>query len=110
MKAKMSEYILIFSTISSKDEADKLAKTLVDQKLAACVNIIRGISSIYEWKDKICIDDEILLLIKSRKDLFDEIKSAIISLHPYELPEIISIPIIDGLDPYLKWIDENTKT
>jgi periplasmic divalent cation tolerance protein len=105
----MSEFIVILSTISSKDEAGKIAKELVQKKLAACVNIIEGLTSVYEWDNEICIENECLMIIKSRKELFDELKKEIISLHLYEVPEIISLPVTDGLESYLNWISKNTK-
>lgn len=104
----MSEFIVILCTVSSKDEGNKIAGSLVQKRLAACANIIDGISSIYEWKGEICKDEENLMIIKSRKSLFEEIKKEILSLHSYELPEIVSLPITDGLEPYLDWIKENT--
>jgi periplasmic divalent cation tolerance protein len=105
----MSEFTVVFCTISSKDEGKKIAKDLVQKKLAACVNIIEGLTSVYEWKNELCIENECLMIIKSRKDIFNELKKEIVSLHPYELPEIISIPVTDGLESYLNWINKNTK-
>jgi periplasmic divalent cation tolerance protein len=105
----MNELIVIFCTVPSKDEATKIAKELILKKLAACVNIIEGLTSIYEWKNELCIESECLMIIKSRQSLFNEIKREILSLHPYEVPEIISLPISDGLDSYLSWVHKNTK-
>ena len=105
----MDEFIVIFSTIASKHDAIKIANELVKKKLAACVNIIDGMISVYEWKNELCNENECLMIIKSRKTLFDEIKKEIISTHPYEVPEIISLPVTDGLGTYLKWLKENTK-
>ena len=104
----MDKFIIIFSTIVSKFDAQKIANELVKKKLAACVNIIDGMISIYEWKNELCTENECLMIIKSRKTLFDAVKEKIISMHPYEVPEIISIPVTDGLDCYLKWLKENT--
>jgi periplasmic divalent cation tolerance protein len=105
----MNEYIVIFCTVPSKDAGSKIGNALVENKAAACVNIVPGLTSIYEWKGKLCNDEECLLIIKTRKGLFERIKKEIITLHPYELPEIISLQITDGLEPYLSWINENTK-
>ncbi|MFH0975608.1 MAG: divalent-cation tolerance protein CutA [Spirochaetota bacterium] len=105
----MTEFILILCTISSKTEAKKIANELVQKKLAACVNIIEGLTSIYEWKGKLCDESECLMIIKSKESLFDSIKKEIVSLHPYEVPEIFSFNISDGLESYLNWICENTK-
>ena len=105
----MDEYIVIFCTVPSKDVGNKIGSALVDKKVAACVNIVPGLTSIYEWKGKVCNDEECLLIVKSRKALFERIKKEILQLHPYELPEVISLQITDGLEPYLGWIAENTK-
>ncbi len=106
----MNEFIVILSTISSKNEAIKIAKKLVQKKHAACVNIIEGLTSVYEWKDELCAEKECLMIIKSRKKLFNELKKEILSLHTYEVPEIISLPVTDGLEQYLDWINKNTGT
>lgn len=105
----MSDYNVIFCTVPSKDDGKKIGNNLVKNRLAACVNIISGLTSIYEWKGELCEDSECLLIIKSRQELFEKIKEEIFSNHPYELPEIVSLPINDGLEPYLDWIKENTK-
>ena len=105
----MSEFIVILCTVPSRDDSVAIAKRLVEEGLAACVNINSGVSSIYKWKGDICNDEEYLLFIKSRKALFDKISAEIVSLHPYDLPEIISLPITDALKPYLNWIEENTQ-
>ena len=104
----MNKFIVILCTISSQDEAKRIAKEIVKKRLAACVNIFEGITSIYEWKGEICTDNECLMIIKTKEELFDEIKREIVALHPYEIPEIISLAVKDGLESYLNWIKENT--
>lgn len=101
-------YIIILSNTNSMDSAETIASFLVKEKLAACINIIPKIISIYSWKNQIEKEEEFLLLIKSRKELFDQIKEKITMLHPYEVPEIISFDIEDGSKDYLDWIKENT--
>ncbi len=102
------EYIIVFCTTDNKENAELIAHTLVKEKLAACTNIIPQINSIYTWKEQIVQDEELLLLIKTRKELFEEVKNRILSLHNYEVPEIISVNINDGSKSYLDWIKENT--
>jgi len=89
----------------SKGEADKIAKTLVDEKIAACVNII-DVTSVFWWDGNVEEEKEKLLLIKSREDMWNILRDRIKELHSYELPEIIAIPVKYGLDDYLRWIDD----
>ncbi len=85
--------------------AGALAEMLVTEKLAACVNILPGAHSIYEWKGKVEREQEFVLLIKSRKDRLQRLEERLLAEHPYELPELIAVPIESGLDSYLTWID-----
>ncbi len=105
----MTDYIVVFCTISSQDDAKRIAHEIVKNRMAACVNIISGLTSVYEWNREICAEGECLMIIKTRKKLFDELKKEIVSMHPYEIPEIVSIDISDGLDLYLDWMGKNTK-
>jgi periplasmic divalent cation tolerance protein len=101
--------VVILVTAASKRECRKIARHLVETKLAACVNITQRIESIYRWEGKIADDREYQLLIKSTRGLFPEIKVAIAKLHSYRTPEIICLPIIDGLRNYLQWISDSVK-
>ncbi len=98
-------HILILVTAKDKKEAQKVAAGLIKAKLAACVNIIAKINSIFFWAGKIDSASEALLLIKSKKEKLPKIIKLVKSLHSYEVPEIIAIPIIAGDKPYLRWID-----
>lgn len=100
--------IVILCTVPNEDIASNIAKVLVEEKLAACVNIVPGLLSVYSWKGEICRDRELLCIIKSREELFEKIESAIKRNHPYEVPEIIALPIIKGHAPYLAWIHDVT--
>ena len=100
----MTDKIVVLSTCASPEEAEKIARALVEKKLAACVNILPAVRSIYRWKDGIEDDQEILLLIKSSRALFNELSSEIERLHSYEVPEAIAISIVDGLERYLEWM------
>ncbi len=105
----MRGYLLVISTTNSQMLAEKIANHLLDNKLAACVNIIPNIRSIYKWKDEICRDSEFLLLIKTTANHFEKIKHEISSLHTYEVPEIIALPIEGGNPAYLEWIENETR-
>lgn len=102
------KYIVIFITACSIAEARKIAKDLVSRKLAACVNIVPRMESVYTWKGKTEVAREALLIAKSKKNLFSKIEKAVKGLHSYECPEIIALPIVDGSKEYLKWIEEST--
>lgn len=86
----------------------KIADDLISGEYAACVNIVPGLTSIYRWKGDICKDNELLLIIKSRKSIFNDICSRIKALHPYEVPEIISYDISGGSESYLQWLLDST--
>ena len=101
----MSGRIIVLSTVGGADEAERIAETLVEQGLAACVNVIPGLVSIYRWKGRVQRDGECLLLIKTRAERFEALRQAIVSLHPYELPEVVALPIAAGHEPYLAWLD-----
>lgn len=104
----MSEAIIAFSTIDSEKEAKRIAKALVESRLAACVNIVPKVTSIYEWKEEVCEETELLLIIKTQTNRLEELKATLAELHPYDVPELVVCPIIDGLPDYLTWIMKNT--
>jgi len=101
--------IVIFVTCAGLKEANKISGKLLDKKLVACANIIKGVSSRYWWKGKIEKSDEVMLIMKSRKQLFKKIVSEVKKLHSYSVPEIIALPIFAGNPDYLKWIKESVK-
>jgi len=98
-------YQIILCTCPNNETAETIARQLVESQLAACVNILPSVTSIYQWQGEIETAQEHLLLIKSRNDKYPELENRIQSLHPYELPEIVSVPIDQALPDYLKWID-----
>lgn len=99
--------VLIQTTCSTKEEARKIAKVLIEEKLAACIQMFE-IESFYNWNDEFCCDNETLLNIKTRKDNFEKIKSRILELHSYDLPEIIQLDITNTSEEYLNFIKGNT--
>lgn len=104
----MNPYIICLVTIDDVEKAALIARVLVEKKLVACVNIIPQIRSIYWWQDQVCDEAELLMIMKTRRDLFEKIKLNVKDLHPYQVPEIIAVDILDGLPEYLKWIDDST--
>ena len=103
----MTDKILVFTTAGSEKNAKNIAETLVQRRLAACVNILPKLTSIYRWEEKIETADEWLLIIKTIRKNFTAVRDAIKELHTYELPECVSVPIEDGSETYLKWIAES---
>jgi periplasmic divalent cation tolerance protein len=104
----MTEYIVIFIT-APEDEAVDLAKTLVEERLVACVNIVPGLRSIYWWQGRVEDEPEVLCVMKTRGNLFEPLRDRVRELHSYEVEEIIALPILAGNLPYLDWIKENTQ-
>ena len=100
----MAEYIQVLTTVELKSDAEKIAKNLVEKRLAACVQILGPLTSYFHWQGKLDTASEYLCLIKSRDDLFTELETEIISQHPYEVPEILAVPITKGNENYLNWL------
>ena len=102
----MTDKRLVLSTAGSQEEAQRIARTLVEEKLAACVNIVPGIESHYRWKDRVESAQEWLLIVKTTASISMIVRDRIKELHSYELPDAIEVPISAGSDEYLNWIDE----
>ena len=92
------------TTVSKAEDAERIAEALVERKLAACVNILSGVRSVYRWQGETCRDDEWLLLIKTEQARIEALKAGIAELHPYDCPELIVLPIVDGSADYLSWL------
>jgi periplasmic divalent cation tolerance protein len=105
----MTDKRIVLTTAGSEQEARKIANSLVERRLAACVNIFPEVQSIYRWKGEIDSANEWLLLIKTRAEKFPAVRDAILELHSYEVPECIVLQIEDGSLPYLQWLDESTQ-
>ncbi|MEW6102870.1 MAG: divalent-cation tolerance protein CutA [bacterium] len=105
----MNDYILVLTTTPTKEDGKKIGEILIKEKKAACVSIISNLSSIFFWEEKIEFANEAQLFIKTKKDVLDDVISLIKSNHPYCIPEIIALPIINGSSSYLEWIDKSLK-
>ncbi|MBV8842239.1 MAG: divalent-cation tolerance protein CutA [Bryobacterales bacterium] len=106
----MTDKIVVFSTCDSAEEAATLARHLVEQRVAACVNIVPAVRSIYRWKDQLEDAAEWLLVIKSRRDLMPALRAEIAKRHSYEVPELLALPVVDGSESYLEWLDRELGT
>ena len=106
----MSERVVALSTVGSSQDAERIARELVERRLAACVNILPGVISVYRWQGALQRDDERMLVIKTRAERLPALREALISLHPYEVPELVALSIADGHPPYLGWIDESVSS
>lgn len=102
------EHLVVYITAPSEDEGARLAKILVEERIAACVNIVPNIRSIYRWEGKVEDDAEVLLIIKTRTEFFEKLVSRVKELHSYSVPEVIAFPIKEGLSDYLQWITDAT--
>jgi periplasmic divalent cation tolerance protein len=100
----MEGFIQVTTTTEKREDAERIARALVEDRLAACVQILGPVTSIYRWKGKIETTREWLCLIKSREENYGAIEQAILSLHPYETPEIIAVPLVSGSSGYLDWL------
>lgn len=105
----MSEHCVVLVTCPDRKTGAKIAGMLVEEKLAACANLVDGVTSIYSWKGEIQQDAEVLLIIKTRMPRFAALQERVQTLHPYEVPEIICMDIAAGNIPYLNWINETTQ-
>lgn len=105
----MTDSIVLFVTTGSETEAETIAKALVADRLAACVNIINPIRSFYRWQGEITDDCEWLLMIKTQTDRFSAVEARVKALHSYEVPEVIALSILAGSEPYLRWLNEETR-
>jgi periplasmic divalent cation tolerance protein len=101
----MTDKIVVLSTCGSAEEAERIARSLVEKRLAACVSLIPGVRSIYRWKGAIEDSQEVLIVIKSSRALLNELRMEIEKMHTNEVPEVIAMQIVDGAEAYLEWLD-----
>lgn len=105
----MSEYIQLFTTTEKKEDAEIISQEVVEKRLAACVQIMGPITSTYWWKEKVEKTEEWLCIMKTKRDLYEDLEQAILSIHPYEVPEIVAVPIVAGSQSYLEWLEQEVK-
>jgi len=105
----MTDAMLVLTTLPNSDAAADLAKKVVSEKLAACANVMPAVRSIYRWQGAIQDENEVLVLLKTRQARFDKLKARILELHPYDVPEVIAIPVEQGHGAYLDWIANETR-
>ena len=103
----MEGRIVVLCTVPTLETAERIAQAVVERRLAACVNVVPGLVSIYRWKGALQRDEERLLIVKTRAERFEALRAAIVELHPYEVPEVVALPVIAGHAPYLTWLDES---
>ncbi|MDE2234857.1 MAG: divalent-cation tolerance protein CutA [Gammaproteobacteria bacterium] len=101
--------LVIFSSFPDRESAEKLATLLVEEGLAACVNLVTGVTSIYRWQGNLHREPECLLIIKTNTARFEALRGRVRALHPYQIPEIIAIPVSHGDDDYLRWLNQSTR-
>lgn len=103
----MPEHAVVLMTAPDAAAAERIARALVDERLAACVNILPGVRSVYRWEGKVEESSEVLLVAKTRASLFGKVEARVRALHPYDVPEIVALPLTDGSRPYLSWLDQS---
>jgi periplasmic divalent cation tolerance protein len=103
----MTDKIVVLSTCATEEDAERLARALVEHRLAACVSVVPGVRSFYHWKGEIESGVEFLLIVKSSRELFPALSAEIEKLHPYEVPELLALPVVAGSENYLSWLQSN---
>ncbi len=105
----LGTYVVVFITAPTVEEAEKIARALLEARLAACVSIVKDVKSLFWWRERIDEASEVLLIVKTRLEVLLELVKKVKEIHSYEVPEIIAIPVIGGFEGYLKWIDESLR-
>ena len=109
MTDMMTEYIIVLVTAPSEEEAALIGHALVGERLAGCVNIIRSVRSIYRWQGRVEDEQEVLLVVKTKRALFERLKERVTALHTYSVPEILALPLAGGSEAYLNWLGQETE-
>jgi len=103
-----ADTVVVYTNLPDRDAAMRIAQALIEERLAACVNVLPECMSVYRWKDAVETAREVPLMIKTRQALYGEVEAAIRRLHPYELPEVVAVPVVRGLPEYLEWVAAET--
>jgi periplasmic divalent cation tolerance protein len=105
----MTDKIVVLSTCATEADAERLARALVEGRLAACVTVVPGVRSFYPWKGETESSAEFLLIVKTSRELFPELRAEMEKLHPYEVPELLALPVVAGAENYLNWLQANLR-
>ncbi len=105
----MTDALVVLVTTPTPERAAEIARALVEERLAACGNVVPGLRSVYRWEGKVHEDAEALLVLKTTRARFEALRDRVLALHPYELPEVVALPVEAGSAPYLAWIAESTR-
>ncbi len=105
----MTDALLVLTTLPNSEAAIELARHLVNERLAACANLLPAVRSIYRWQGNVQDENEVLVLLKTKQDHFERLKARILELHPYEVPEVLALPVEQGYSAYLQWITRETE-
>jgi periplasmic divalent cation tolerance protein len=108
-ESPVTDYVLVLTTLGATDDAETLAATLVEERVAACVSILPPMTSIYRWRGSVDRDQECQLIIKSSRDRLDALRDRLLALHPYEVPELLVVDVAGGADAYLEWLASSTR-
>lgn len=108
MSVASTDALIVLTNMPNKESATALARELVEKRLAACVNVLGEISSVYRWEGRVATESEVAVLIKTQEALYGRVEAAIVAVHPYELPEIVAVPVLRGLPAYLQWVVAET--
>jgi periplasmic divalent cation tolerance protein len=103
----VSDALVVLTTVARAEDAEYIAREMVERRLAACVNLLPPVTSVYRWQGEVTREQEHVLLMKTHKDRFEALRTRLVEIHPYETPEVIALPVVAGDAAYLKWIDES---
>lgn len=110
MDAPRSPYLVVLTTVGSEDDAKALVRALVDGRHVACGTILPGATSVYRWQGSVAEESEVLVVLKTAGDRWETLERAVQRLHPYDVPELVALPVTAGLEAYLEWVSTETRT